>query len=193
VTATDELLMQKVAEGDLGAFRALMGRGEGAAKRYAYRIFGDYQLAEDTAQEAFVRVFRAADRYEPTARFSTYFYTVLGNLCRDRLRSARRRADSGGIFEEGVQLDDVARGRSWERPDREAERAEERQLVREAVGGLPAKLMEAVSLREFEGLSYQEIADVMHANLGEVKTWIHRGRKMLGGRLESILRPEDSR
>lgn len=192
MTATDELLMQRVAEGDLGAFRALMERWEGAAKRYAYRMFGDYQQAEDAAQEAFVRIYRAADRYEPSARFTTYFFTVLGNLCRDRLRSQRRRAAHGTV-EEGVPLDALPGHADWARPEREAEVAEERRLVREAVAGLPEKLMEALSLREFEGLAYQEIADVMGANLGEVKTWIHRGRKMLGGRLERILRAEDSR
>lgn len=193
MSTPDELLMQKVAEGDLGAFRALMERWEGAAKRYAFRIFGDYQLAEDAAQEAFVRLYRSAGRYEPTARFSTYFYTVLGNLCRDRLRADRRRDAHGETFSDSGLLDDLAGDAAWSRPESEAELAEEREIVRAAVSGLPDKLMEALSLREFEGLSYQEIASAMGANLGEVKTWIHRGRKTLCGRLERLLRPEDSR
>jgi RNA polymerase sigma-70 factor, ECF subfamily len=191
LSETDERLMQKVARGDPQAFRILMGRWEGPAKRYAFRFFGDYQLAEDAAQEAFVRIYRSAARYEPTARFSTYFYTVLGNLCRDRLRSTRRRAARGETFQDADRMDELPGGAAWGRPDLEAEAAEERELVREAVAELPAKLMEALSLREFEGLTYQEIADVMGANLGEVKTWIHRGRKKLGGRLARLLTPRE--
>ena len=193
VTETDETLMQRVAQGDLPAFRLLMERWEGAAKRYAYRLFGDYQLAEDAAQEAFVRIYRAAGRYRPTARFSTYFYTVIGNLCRDQLRSTRRRVARGETYDEGAVLDELPGGGDWSRPDHEAVAAEERVLVREAVATLPRKLMEALSLREFEGLAYQEIAEVMGANLGEVKTWIHRGRKKLGVRLRPILERGETR
>ncbi len=187
---SDESLMGEVARGDLDAFRLLMERWEGAAKRYAFRVFGDYQAAEDAAQETFVRIFRAAERYEPTARFSTYFYTVLGNLCRDRLRAARRRAARGDVVEDAFVLDELAPAPEANEPEARAEAREDRRLVRAAVAELPEKLMRAVSLREFEGLSYQEIADVMGANLGEVKTWIHRGRKKLALRLRAAVARE---
>ena len=182
--------MERVAQGDLDAFRLLMERWEGAAKRYAYRVFGDYQAAEDAAQETFVRLYKAAGRYEPTAKFSTYFYTVLGNLCRDRLRAARRRAARGELTEDAFVLDEFVAGPAADGPLRRAEAREDRQLVRRVVAELPEKLMRAVSLREFEGLSYQEIADVMEANLGEVKTWIHRGRKKLAERLRAAVAEE---
>src|SRR5512140_677844 len=99
--------MRKVAKGDLAAFRLLMERWEGAAKRYAYRVFGDYQEAEDAAQETFIRLHRSAARYEPTAKFGTYFYTVLGNHCRDRLRAARRRSGHGDHTEDVFVLDET--------------------------------------------------------------------------------------
>src|SRR5688500_292276 len=102
--------MRKVARGDLTSFRLLMERWEGAAKRYAYRIFGDHQAAEDASQETFVRLYRSAQRYEPTAKFSTYFYTVLGNHCRDRLRAARRQAGRGESSEDVFVLDDAVAG-----------------------------------------------------------------------------------
>lgn len=188
MTDSDERLMRRVADGDLAAFRLLMERWEGAAKRYAFRVFGDYQMAEDAAQETFVRLYRSADRYEPSARFSTYFYTVLGNLCRDRVRARRRR--HGEVTEDGVQMDEVHLGPAPE-PLRHAEASEERVLVRRAVAELPEKLAQAVALREFEGMAYAEIADVMGANLGEVKTWIHRGRKALARKLQRLLSPEE--
>jgi RNA polymerase sigma-70 factor (ECF subfamily) len=190
---TDELLMRKVARGDLAAFRLLMERWEGAAKRYAYRVFGDYQAAEDASQDTFVRLFRSAVRYEPSAKFSTYFYTVLGNLCRDRIRSARRRSGHGETFEDVFVLDDLAEGPAALQPEPRVETEEARMLVRGAVTELPEKLREALSLREFEGLTYQEIAEVMDANLGEVKTWIHRGRKRLAQRLRKLATPEERR
>jgi len=189
---SDESLMEQVARGDLEAFRLLMERWEGAAKRYAYRVFGDYQAAEDAAQETFVRLFQAAGRYEPTARFSTYFYTVLGNLCRDRLRATRRRTARGEVTEDSFVLDEIVAGPAAEGPLSRAAAREDRQMVRRVVAELPEKLMRAVSLREFEGLSYQEIADVMDANLGEVKTWIHRGRKKLAERLRAAVDLEAS-
>ncbi len=188
---SDERLMQRVASGDLPAFRLLMERWEAAAKRYAYRVFGDYQSAEDAAQETFVRLYRAAGRYQPTAKFSTYFYTVLGNLCRDRLRATRRRTARGEVTEDAFVIDELVAGPEARRPDRRAEAAEDRALVRRVVAELPEKLMRAVSLREFEGLAYQEIADVMDANLGEVKTWIHRGRKKLAHRLRAVMAEEE--
>jgi len=184
----DERLMELVAQGDLDAFRLLMERWEGAAKRYAYRVFGDYQAAEDAAQETFVRLYKAAGRYQPTAKFSTYFYTVLGNLCRDRLRAAKRRAAHGEVTHDAFVLDELVSG--TRDPLAHAVAHEDRQLVRRVVAELPEKLMRAVSLREFEGLTYQEIADVMGANLGEVKTWIHRGRKRLAEKLRSAVGDE---
>ena len=185
--------MRRVAKGDPAAFRLLMERWEGAAKRYAFRVFGDYQAAEDAAQETFVRLYRSAARYEPTAKFSTYFYTVLGNLCRDRIRAAKRRAGGGETIEDVFVLDETVEAPAGLGPEPRAESEEERLLVHDAVSDLPEKLREALSLREFEGLSYQEIAGVMGANLGEVKTWIHRGRKRLAHRLRGLATSQERR
>ena len=189
---TDELLMRKVAQGDLAAFRALMERWEGAAKRYAHRMFGDHQTAEDVAQETFVRLFRSAVRYEPTAKFSTYFYTVLGNLCRDRLRAERRRAPRETLTDV-FSIDERFPGSDEMAPDAPSSHEEARVMVRRAVADLPEKLQQALCLREFEGMSYAEIAGVMGANLGEVKTWIHRGRKALAVKLQRLLASEERR
>ncbi len=186
----DEQLMERIAAGDLPALRLLMERWEGPAKRYAFRVFGDHQLAEDVAQETFVRLYRAAHRYRPDARFSTYFYTVLGNLCRDQLRKARRRQEGGETIEDSFVLDASVAHPGAHRPDVLAEAEEDRMLVRRVVATLPEKHMRALSLREFEGLSYDEIATVMEATLAEVKTWIHRGRKRLAERLRRIVERE---
>lgn len=191
MSESDELLMRKVAAGDLAAFRALVERWEGAAKRYAHRMLGDHQLAEDVAQETFVRLYRTAERYEPTARFQTWFYTVLGNLCRDRIRASRRRPAERGGTADVYEIDETLAGSDEYLPDAPSLHEEVRAQVRRAVAELPEKFRQAIVLREFEGLPYADIAAVMRANVGEVKTWIHRGRKALALRLQKIAAEDD--
>ena len=189
VPASDETLLLRVAEGDSEAFEVLLDRWEGPAKRYACRVLGDAHAAEDIAQEAFIRVHRGARDWRPTARFSTWFYTVLGNLCRDRIRRLRRRPEEGAGRPLGEGEDEPAdRGGSVPGPLEAALEGERRDLVAEAVRSLPTHLQQAVALREFEGLKYREIAATLDCDLNEVKVLIHRGRKALAERLRRVLK-----
>jgi RNA polymerase sigma-70 factor (ECF subfamily) len=189
VPATDEALVFRVAEGDSEAFEVLLDRWEGPAKRYAYRVLGDTHAAEDLAQEAFLRVFRGARDYRPTARFSTWFYTILGNLCRDRIRRLRRRPEEGAgrPLGEGEQEPEDAGGH-LPGPVEAVLEGERRALVAAAVRALPTHLQQAVALREFEGLKYREIAATLDCDLNEVKVMIHRGRCALAKSLRRVLR-----
>ena len=206
--STDEELVLRTAAGDSEAFEVLLDRWEGPAKRYAWRMLGDWQSAEDAAQEAFLRVYRSSSEYRPTARFTTWFYTVLGNVCRDRLRLLRRRPPGGGGGpprggggrwrrrpQEGAakplgagENQPEAPGDRMPGPDEEVLAAERRALVAEAVRSLPLHLQQAVALREFEGLKYREIADTLGCDLNEVKVLIHRGRKALAAKLRRVMR-----
>jgi len=189
VPASDETLLLRVAEGDSEAFEVLLDRWEGPAKRYACRVLGDAHAAEDIAQEAFLRVHRGARDWRPTARFSTWFYTVLGNLCRDRIRRLRRRPEEGAGRTLGEGEDEPAyEGTGVPGPLEAALEGERRDLVAEAVRSLPTHLQQAVALREFEGLKYREIAATLDCDLNEVKVLIHRGRKALAERLRRVLR-----
>lgn len=189
VPASDETLLLRVAEGDSEAFEVLLDRWEGPAKRYACRVLGDAHAAEDIAQEAFLRVHRGARDWRPTARFSTWFYTVLGNLCRDRIRRLRRRPEEGAGRPLGEGENEPAyEGASVPGPLEAALEGERRDLVAEAVRSLPSHLQQAVALREFEGLKYREIAATLDCDLNEVKVLIHRGRKALAERLRRVLR-----
>jgi RNA polymerase sigma-70 factor (ECF subfamily) len=186
---SDEQLMHAVAGGDSRAFETLLDRWEGPAKRYAARVLGDAHAAEDAAQEAFLRVVRGAADWRPTARFSTWFYTILGNLCRDRLRQSRRRPGDSAARPLGEGEDEPAdAGERQPAPLDALEAAETRDLVARAVRELPSHLMQAVVLREFEGLKYREIAETLGCDLGEVKVLIHRGRKALAKRLAKVIR-----
>lgn len=186
--ATDEALMLRVAKGDSEAFEVLLDRWEGAAQRYAARMLGDVHAAEDVAQEAFVRLFRGAPDYRPTARFSTWFYTILGNLCRDRIRRLRRRPDERGALPLGEGENEPAdAGGKTPGPEEALLASERRELVGEAVRSLPTHLQQAVALREFEGLKYREIAETLDCDINEVKVLIHRGRKALAKRLRKVI------
>ncbi len=187
--STDEELVLRTAAGDSEAFEVLLDRWEGPAKRYAWRMLGDWQSAEDAAQEAFLRVYRSSSEYRPTARFTTWFYTVLGNVCRDRLRLLRRRPQEGAAKPLGEgENEPEAPGDRMPGPDEEVLAAERRALVAEAVRSLPLHLQQAVALREFEGLKYREIADTLGCDLNEVKVLIHRGRKALAAKLRRVMR-----
>ena len=190
---SDEILMARVAEGKEDAFRELVRRYEAKARRYCYRIFRDTQVAEDAAQEVFLKLYRNAEKYQPTGPFSTWFYRVLGNLCFDRLRFEKRRAAVRGNTMDGHTMDsredDAGPGGNGQfvNPEQALIRKEERLAVRAAVKGLPDNLRRALTLREFEGLKYREIAEVMQVSLNEVKVLIHRGRKQLAKRLKQVL------
>lgn len=190
---SDEALMVQVAEGRSEAFHLLVRRFEAKARRYCYRIFRDVQVAEDAAQEVFLKLYRNADKYEPTGKFNTYFYRVLANLCYDRLRFEKRRAAVRGNTMDGHTMDGYedagttgGNGR-YESPDGALQKKEEREIVRGAVASLPENLRRAILLREFEGLKYREIAETMGVSLNEVKVLIHRGRKQVAKRLSKTL------
>lgn len=192
----DESLMVRVGQGDTDAFRTIVHRYEAKARRFCYRMFRDVQIAEDAAQEGFLKLFRTADKYEPTGRFQTYFYRVLGNLCFDRLRFEKRRAVVRGTPADGMTLDGHEDGAGsggngrFLAPDEALRKKEERQAVRKALLELPENPRQALILREFDGLKYREIAEVMGVSLNDVKVLIHRGRKMLAGRLAKVLTME---
>ncbi|MHC4549479.1 MAG: RNA polymerase sigma factor [Planctomycetota bacterium] len=179
MAAAGEALMARMASGDVAAFEALLTAYQGAAHRYAYRIFRDRHIAEDVSQEFFFKLFRNAARYQPAGKFTTYFYKVLNNLCLDTLRRMHRKSLPDFQSYENPVLDGMAADDEQGAPDRAARINEERRLVREAIDQLPETQRKVIVLRELEELKYREIAEVLDLSLNEVKVLIHRGRKTL--------------
>ena len=174
---SDESLVLAVAGGDVAAFEQLVLRHQEAVWRTAYRMVGDRQSAEDLAQEAFLRVFRAADRYRPTAAFRTYLYRVVVRVCLDHLRKKRPQpgADFAQIARPALSVEE------------QTELGERANLVQQAVAGLPPKQRSAVVLRYYEGLRGAEIADVMKTTAKAVERLLARGRATLQERLARLL------
>jgi RNA polymerase sigma-70 factor (ECF subfamily) len=178
---TDDELMVRCGRGHTVALQELMARYQGAAYRYAWRVFHDHHTAEDVTQEFFVKLFRNAARYQPRGHFTTYFYRVLANLCFDLLRKRRRRRKVQAVHldpieSEGTELEPIAGPTD---PDGPLRSQEAKDAVHASLSSLPMHVRAALELREFEGLRYREIAEVMDVSLNEVKVLLHRGRKLL--------------
>jgi len=169
--------MLAVAGGDTAAFEQIVLRHQDAVWRTAYRMVGDRQSAEDLAQEAFLRVFRAAARYLPTAPFRTYLYRIVVRACLDHLRKKRPQLglDHAQVTEPGLPV------------EQQTEFGERADLVHQAVASLPPKQRSAVVLRYYEGLSTAEIADVMRTTAKAVERLLARGRGALQERLARML------
>ena len=174
-----EALMAKMANGDIVAFEEFLSGYQGAAYRYAYRIFRDKHTAEDVSQEFFFKLFRNAGKYKPAGKFMTYFYRVLHNLCLDFLRKMNRKSLPDFQSFENPVLDTMPIMEGAGAPDAGAQLSEEKRLVREAIGKLPPAQRQVIVLRELEEFKYREIAEVLGLSLNEVKVLIHRGRKSL--------------
>jgi RNA polymerase sigma-70 factor (ECF subfamily) len=175
--ATDEDLMLRSAEGDMDAFEELVRRHEQTALNVAYRFLGDRDLAEDTAQDAFLKILSRAGSYRPTAQFTTYLYNVVWHLCVDLYR--RKRADSLERFGEPG-------GGTAEPMD--GLLADERQTrVRDAVDTLPPRQRMALVLKHFEGMSYDEVAEVLECSPTAVDSLLIRARRKLKDTLADLL------
>ncbi|WP_188578191.1 sigma-70 family RNA polymerase sigma factor [Azorhizobium oxalatiphilum] len=169
----DEDLMARVAQGNEAAFRTLCDRHLVRAVALARRTLGNDADAEEVVQEAFLRVWRAAPRWEPTAAFSTWLHRIVVNLCLNH----KRRVPHAPLDAAGDPADPA--------PDAEAqlESRAERARLAGAIGTLPARQRAAVLLTYWEGLSNNRTAQIMGTTVGGVETLLVRARKALRARL----------
>lgn len=174
--ATDEELVLAAAGGDLSAFEQLVVRHQESAFRTAYRFLGNSADAEDVAQEAFLKLFDAADRYRPAAGFRTYLYRIVTRLCIDLSRRNRLRRHHP-LAESPDPLPS---------PEAAAACGERAQAVQEALGSLAPTQRIAVVLRYYENLSYREIAAAMETTEKGVERLLARARESLQKRLGGL-------
>jgi RNA polymerase sigma-70 factor (ECF subfamily) len=180
----DKQLAAQAAQGREGAYRELLGRYERPVFSLVYRMVRDRTLAEDLAQEAFIRAFNAIHSYNPRYKFSSWIFKIANNHTIDHLR--RKRLDTVSIHgsphastqEEAVQTSIVVES-SDENPEEFVEHRELGSLIEQAIGELRPEYRSVVLLRHVEGYSYDEIADILDLPLGTVKTYLHRARSEL--------------
>jgi RNA polymerase sigma-70 factor (ECF subfamily) len=190
-TTSDHALLEATRNGDQDAFGELVNRYRNQITSYIYRMTNDYDGAVDLAQETFVRVYRAADRYQRSYAFSTYIYRIATNLAISELRKRKRRklVSLTGFFQpsDGSEAKDF--NPPDERPLQDSELVdwERRTAVQRAIGTLPEKYRAPLILRDVDGRSYDEIAKILETSEGTVKSRISRARGFLREKMTAYL------
>jgi RNA polymerase sigma-70 factor, ECF subfamily len=187
----DAALMLRVKRGDMQAFEALVERYKQPVTSFTLRIVNDPVEAEDLAQHVFVQVFKSARRYQPSARFSTWLFTIARNLCLNEIRRRTRHPalslEAIETTEDGAPNASVPDTRRLE-PGDAVLRLELERKVEAAVASLPEKQRTAVLLFTRDELSYEDIAEVLGCSLSATKSLIHRARETLKARLKPYVR-----
>jgi RNA polymerase sigma-70 factor (ECF subfamily) len=180
---TDEALMEMLQGGDATAFDLLVLRYQKPVVNYLYRLTGNWALAEDLAQEAFLTLYNKGGQFQLHLRFRSWFYKIVTNLHRYEHRKRKRLHTQQLAFrgEEGSAEQSVADTSSD--PATQTERNELQSQMRNLVRALPEKQRVAVVLHVFQGLSYKEIASVVGCRVGTVRSRIHYGLKRLKERI----------
>ena len=178
----DALLVRRAREGDADAFGHLVERHMRRAYYAALSLVGRREDALDLSQEAFARAFRARHSLDPDRPFYAWLYQILRRLCFNHLRDRRTRTRA--LEAAGGWLADEAASRFATDPAAALERAEAQRRVTVAIDHLPAREREVLALKEFEGLSYREIAALVGIPIGTVMSRLHGARQRLAAALE---------
>lgn len=189
---SDHSLLEAARTGDEAAFAELVRRYRNQITNYVYRLTNDYDSAVDLAQETFLRVFRAADRYQATYAFSTYIYRIATNLAISELRQRKRRrlVSLTGFFQSRDQSDEPCElDPADQRPLQDATLVddERRAAIARAIATLPEKYRAPLVLRDIEERSYEEIGRILEMSEGTVKSRISRARTFLRDKLQDYL------
>src|SRR3954471_11923899 len=178
MASTDEELVARSRGGDLDSFNQLVLRWERPIYALAYRVIGREEEARDVCQETFMRAFRALSGFKGQAKFSSWLYRIPLNLCRDWIRRQRRQPVAQAP--EGVDLLDLAtESTPTESIEDLVARRELSQAVHRAMADLPEEQRTAIILKEYHGLTFQEIADLLDCPLSTVKTRLYQGLTVL--------------
>ncbi len=184
---SDLALVERVQRGERSAFDVLVLRYQQKVLKLVLRYIRDPMEAEDVAQEAFIKAFRAIGSFRGDSAFYTWIYRIAINTAKNALVASKRRPVSFGIDVQDPEQGDLeARLTDGETPEQLALTEEIRETVNAAMGDLPEELRTAIVLREIDGLSYEEIAASMDCPVGTVRSRIFRAREAIDRRLRPI-------
>ncbi|MCX4025500.1 RNA polymerase sigma factor RpoE [Endozoicomonas sp. SM1973] len=185
---SDQQLVERVQQGDKRAFDMLVMKYQHKILGLVSRYIHDHQEVQDVAQEAFIKAYRALDKFRGDSAFYTWLYRIAINTAKNHLVSKGRRppdtdvdTEDAEYFEGQNPLKDI------ESPENRLFRDEVEKVVYKAIAGLPDDLRTAVTLREFDGLSYEEIAEVMQCPVGTVRSRIFRAREAIDKQIRPLV------
>ena len=195
-TATDQEVVEYAREGAEAAYRELVRRYQRPVFSLIYRMVRDRELAEDLAQETFIRVLNALDRYRPEFKFSSWVFKIANNASIDHLRKKELDTLSleGGpdaTTADRIEATALQIGDTNESPLEELEARELGSSIEQAIEQLRPEYRSCIMLRHVEGRPYEEIAAMLDLPLGTVKTYIHRARAELRQALDTIWEEQD--
>lgn len=186
----DAALMLRVKRGDRAAFTELVEKYKQPVMNFIFRTLRDETESEDLAQNVFLQVYKSRDRYERTAKFSTWLFTIARNLCLNEIRR-RTRHPAESLEEAHTEHEDLPQ-RQYEDtkvalPTETALHGELEKKIEEALAELPENQRTAILLCRQDELSYEEIAEILGCSLSATKSLIHRGRETLKEKLKPYL------
>ena len=185
---TDQALVERVQKGDKRAFDLLVRKYQHKVVGVISRYISDWSECQDVAQETFIRAWRAIAAFRGDSQFYTWIYKIATNTAKNHLVSQGRRPPTDDIaIDDAVLLDGGARLKDRATPERELMRQEIEQTVFNAVEQLPEDLKTAITLREVDGLSYEQIAETMNCPIGTVRSRIFRARDAIDQKLRPLL------
>jgi RNA polymerase sigma-70 factor (ECF subfamily) len=191
---TDQQLVKRVQKGDKRAFDLLVLKYQHKILALISRYMRDQDEVQDVAQEAFVKAYRALPKFRGDSAFYTWMYRIAINTAKNYLVSRSRRPPGTDIdVEDAEYFEGPSALKDIQNPENELYGAELKQVVEQAIKNLPEDLRAAVTLREFDGLSYEDIADVMECPVGTVRSRIFRAREAIDKQVQTQLQgAEDS-
>ncbi|WP_166269074.1 RNA polymerase sigma factor RpoE [Marinobacter caseinilyticus] len=184
---TDLQLVNKVRRGDRAAFDLLVIKYQSRVAAIISRYIYDNQDVMDLTQEAFVKAFKAIDRFRGDSAFYTWLYRIAVNTAKNHLESRARRPQGSADPSDAENFDDGGRLRDNASPDRMLQREQLQKALQMAIAALPEELRSAFLLREYDGLSYDDIARVLECPIGTVRSRIFRARDAVDRHLGPML------
>jgi RNA polymerase sigma-70 factor (ECF subfamily) len=184
----DQALVERVQQGDKSAFDILVLKYQSKIIQLVNRYVHDPDEAMDVAQEAFIKAYRAIGRFRGDSAFYTWIYRIAINTAKNYLVASGRRPPAGDIDAKDAEQYEGAMGlREYATPERMLLKDEIEKTVASAIDELPDDLKTAITLRELEGLSYEEIAQAMECPIGTVRSRIFRARDAIDTKLKPLL------
>lgn len=186
--SVDQVLVARVQNGEKGAFDLLVRKYQHKVAKLISRYLSDRAEVEDITQEVFIKAYRGLGGFRGDSAFYTWLYRIAVNTAKNYLESQGRRPPSADIEIEGAELLEGVNGlRDLGTPERNLLTDEIADTVNRVIGGLPADLRMAITLRDLDGLSYEEIAHVMECPIGTVRSRIFRAREAIDKELRPLL------